>query len=105
MTALLQARRAYDHRLRDQVRQNGALAQLRELKIPRSTVASYGNRGPRPVVTQELFGQDRQLALDRIEKLTRRRECASGRLPWSVPTSRWPPDTMDSVAEGPILWF
>ena len=71
MATLLQARRAYDHRLRDHVCQDRPLAQLRELKIPRSTVASWRSRGPRPVVTIEEFGQDRQLLLDRIEKLKR----------------------------------
>ena len=78
MTARLQARRAYDHRLRDHVCQDRPLAQLRELKIPRSTVASWRSRGPRPVVTIEEFGQDRQQLLDRIEKLKRRERLPAG---------------------------
>jgi transposase InsO family protein len=74
MATLLQTRRAYDHRLRDQVCQNGALALLHELKIPRSTAATWRSRGPRRVVTLEEFGQDRQQLLDRIEKLRRREQ-------------------------------
>ena len=69
---LLQARRAYDHRLRDEVCRNGTLAQHHRLNIPRSTAATWRSRGPRPVVTLEEFDQDRQQLLDRIEKLRRR---------------------------------
>jgi hypothetical protein len=72
MTALLQARRAYDHRLRDHVRRNGTVPQVHHLDIPRSTVATWRSRGPRPVVTLAEFGQDRQKLLARLEKLTRR---------------------------------
>jgi hypothetical protein len=73
MAALvLQARRAYDHRLRDEVCRNGSLAQHHRLHIPRSTAATWRSRGLRPVVTLEEFDQDRQQLLDRIEKLRRR---------------------------------
>jgi putative transposase len=78
MATLLQARRAYDHRLRDHVCQDRPLPRLQELKIPRSTVASWRSRGPRPVVTIEEFGQDRQQLLDRIEKLKRRERLPAG---------------------------
>jgi hypothetical protein len=73
MATLLQARRAYDHRLRDQVRRDGTLAQLHELRIPRLTAASWRSRGSRSVATIEKFGQGQQQLLDRIEKLTRRK--------------------------------
>jgi len=69
---LLQTRRAYDHRLRDEVCRNGTLAQDNRLHIPRSTAATWRSRGPRPVVTLDEFDQDRQQLLDRIEKLRRR---------------------------------
>ena len=72
MAVLVQARRAYDHRLRDEVCRNGTLAQHHRLNIPRSTAATRRSRGPRPVVTLEEFDQDRQQLLDRIEKLRRR---------------------------------
>ena len=69
---LVQARRAYDHRLRDEVCRNGTLAQHHRLNIPRSTAATWRSRGPRPVVPLEEFDQDRQQLLDGIEKLRRR---------------------------------
>jgi hypothetical protein len=68
----LQARCAYDHRLRDEVCRNGTVAQHPGLHIPRSTAATWRSRGPRPVVTLEEFDQDRQQLLERIEKLRRR---------------------------------
>jgi hypothetical protein len=69
---LLQARRAYDHRLRDEVCRSGTLAQHHRLHIPRSTAATWRRRGPLAVVTLEEFDQDRQQLLDRVEKLKRR---------------------------------
>ena len=72
MAVLVQARRAYDHRLRDEVCRNGTLAQHHRLNIPRSTAATWRSRGSRPVVTLEEFDQDRQQLLDTIEKLRRR---------------------------------
>jgi putative transposase len=74
MAPLQRARRAYDHRLRDQVCRSGTLAQLHHLNIPRSTAATWRSRGPRPVVTLDEFGQDRQPLLDRIAKLRRREQ-------------------------------
>src|SRR5260370_36441847 len=72
MRRLRQSRRAYDHRLRDEVCRGGSLAQHHRLHIPRSTAATWRSRGPRPVVTLEEFDQDRQQLLDRVEKLRRR---------------------------------
>ena len=48
-------RRAYDHRLREQVCRTGIRVLDRHLHIPRSTVATWHKRGPRPVVTVEAF--------------------------------------------------
>jgi hypothetical protein len=49
MTArLVQARRVYDHRLRDEVRRNGTVAQHHRLHLPRSTAATWRSRGPGP---------------------------------------------------------
>jgi len=80
-SVLLQARRAYDHRLRDEVCRKGTLVQ-HILNIRRSTAAKCRSRGPRPVVTLEEFDQDRQQLLDTIEKLRRRARvlAAVGRL-------------------------
>jgi putative transposase len=70
---LPQERRAYDHRLRQHVSQNGVLAPgCGRLQIPRSTIASWKIRRPRAVVSLEVFGQDRQQLLDTIDKLERK---------------------------------
>lgn len=67
MSALRQARRVYDHRLRDHVWRNGTVPQVHHLDIPRSTVATWTSRGPRSVVTLAEFGQDRQKLLATLE--------------------------------------
>ena len=72
MSALLQARRVYDHRLRDHVWRSGTVPQARHLDIPRSTVATWRRRGPRTVVTLAEFGKDRQTLLAALEKVKRR---------------------------------
>jgi hypothetical protein len=65
-------RRAYDHRLREHVVRSGASSLARHLPIPRSTVSTWQRRGLRPVVTVEIFEQDRQQLLESIVKLDRR---------------------------------
>jgi putative transposase len=65
-------RRAYDHRLRDLVCEERNPALLAQLGIPRSTAASWIRRGPRSIVTSELFGQDEQALRARVLKLERR---------------------------------
>ena len=72
MTSAAHARRVYDHRLRDRICRNEDLSSLRQLRIPRSTRASWKARGPRPVVTLDAFDDDRQQLLDRIDCLERR---------------------------------
>src|SRR5208283_3991663 len=72
LVAASQTRRAYDHRLREQVCRTGKRCLPRHLAIPRSTVSSWHRRGVRPVVTIEPFDQDRQQLLDTIVKLDRR---------------------------------
>jgi len=66
------ARRAYDHRLRDLVRQSGHLAVAKQLGVPRSTALSWVRRGPRPVVTAEVTNQDAAELRIRVLKLERR---------------------------------
>ncbi len=71
MTAApLPQRRAYDHRLREQVCRG--LTPGRRLQIPRSTVASWKRRRLRPVVTTEELHEDREALFDRVGKLERR---------------------------------
>jgi len=65
-------RRAYDHRLRDLVCDARDPALFAQLRIPRSTAASWIRRGARPVVTTELFGEDEQQLRARVVKLERR---------------------------------
>ena len=67
-----QPRRAYDHRLREQVLRTGTRALTRHLAIPRSTVSTWRRRGLRPVTTIEPLEQDRQHLLDLVAKLDRR---------------------------------
>ena len=64
--------RAYDHRIRDLVCQVRDPALFAQLGIPRSTAASWIQRGSRPVVTAELFCQDEQELRARVLKLERR---------------------------------
>jgi hypothetical protein len=55
------------------VSQTGALGPVHaRLRIPRSTVASWKRRGPRPVVSIEAFGQDHQQLLNRLDKVERK---------------------------------
>ena len=61
---LPRTRRAYDHRLREQVVRCGAKVVARHVHIPRSTASSWRRRGLRPVVTTEPFDQEKQHALD-----------------------------------------
>jgi len=56
-----QPRRAYDHRLREQVLRTGTRALTRHLAIPRSTVSTWRRRGLRPVTTIEPIEQDRRV--------------------------------------------
>jgi hypothetical protein len=67
-----QPRRAYDHRLREQVLRTGTRALTRHLAIPRSTVSTWRRRGLHPVTTIEPIEQDRQQLLDLVAKLDRR---------------------------------
>ena len=66
-----QPRRAYDHRLREQVLRTRTRALTRHLAIPRSTVSTWRRRGLRPVTTIEPIEQDRQQLLDLVAKLDR----------------------------------
>ena len=59
-------RRAYDHRLREQVCRTGSHALSRRLEIPRSTIATWKRRGLRPVVSVEMFEADRPQLLRTI---------------------------------------
>jgi transposase InsO family protein len=72
MTTLTARRRTYDHRLRERVCRTGVRALGERLQIPRSTVATWMQRGLRPVVTIEPLEHDRQQLLDAVEKLDRR---------------------------------
>ena len=76
MTSTLPAppehRRTYDHRLREQVFRTGARSLDHRLHVPRSTITSWKRRGPRHVVSLEVFGHDRQQLLTTIEKLEKR---------------------------------
>jgi hypothetical protein len=65
-------RRAYDHRLREQVCRTGSHALSCRLDIPRSTIATWKRRGLRPVVSVEMFEADRHQLLRSIEKLEKR---------------------------------
>jgi len=65
-------RRAYDHRLREHACRNGARALGHRLQVPRSTISSWKRRGLRPVVSHEVFDQDRQKLLSTVEKVERR---------------------------------
>ena len=65
-------RRAYDHRLREQVCRAGARALVHRLHIPRSTIATWKQRGMRPVITVDAFEHDRQELLASVDKLERR---------------------------------
>ena len=68
-----QPRRAYDHRLRQHLSHAGPIAaSARHFRIPRSTLASWKSRGPRPVVTLEPFNQDRAQLVATITQLERR---------------------------------
>jgi transposase InsO family protein len=67
-----QPRRAYDHRLREQVLRTGARALTRHLAIPRSTVSTWRRRGLRPVTTIEPIEQDRQQLIESLANLDRR---------------------------------
>jgi hypothetical protein len=62
--ALPRTRRAYDHRLREQVVRYGAKVVAGHVQIPRSTASTWRRRGLRPVVTTEPFDQEKQHALD-----------------------------------------
>jgi hypothetical protein len=77
LAATPQARRAYDHRLREHVFRAGVRALTNHLPIPRSTVSTWQRRGLRPVVTSMIEAWWRSLkhqwlylnALDAIERL------------------------------------
>ena len=72
LTATPRTRRAYDHRLREQVIRGGARCLPKHVAIPRSTVSTWTRRGPRPVVSIEPLEQGRQQLLDSLAKLDRR---------------------------------
>ena len=59
-TTTLRTRRAYDHRLRDQVVRTGTRCLPKHLAIPRSTVSTWRRRGERSVITIEPIEQDHQ---------------------------------------------
>jgi len=65
-------RRAYDHRLREQVVRCGPRSVPRHVKIPRSTVATWRRRGIRPVVSTEQASQDLPRALDSCARWEKR---------------------------------
>jgi hypothetical protein len=65
-------RRAYDHRLREQVLRSGVRSLTRHVAIPRSTVSTWQRRGLRPVVTIEPLHQDGKQLLDAIAGFDRR---------------------------------
>jgi hypothetical protein len=54
-SATPRTRYTYDHRLRDQVVRSGTRCLPKHVAIPRSTVSTWRRRGPRPVVTTEMF--------------------------------------------------
>jgi len=70
--AVAPQRRAYDHRLREQVCRTGSHALSCRLEIPHSTIATWKRRGLRPVVSVEMFEADRHQLLRTIEKLEKR---------------------------------
>jgi hypothetical protein len=73
MSSVPKERRAYDHRLRQQVFETGALGPVHaRLRIPRSTVASWKRRGSPPVVSVEAFEQDHQQLLNRLDMVERK---------------------------------
>src|SRR5665811_386601 len=72
LLAVTQQRRAYDHRLREHEHRAGARSLGHGLHIPRSTISSWKRRGPRSVVSLDVFGHDRQQLLGSIEKLDTR---------------------------------
>jgi hypothetical protein len=65
-------RRAYDHRIREQVCRTGVRSVDRRLNIPRSTAASWRRRGTRPVVTIAPPDQDTSDLMARIAKVETR---------------------------------
>ena len=65
-------RRAYDHRLREQVVRCGPRSVPRHVKIPRSTVATWRRRDIRPVVSTEQASQDLPRALDSCARWEKR---------------------------------
>jgi hypothetical protein len=71
-TAMLLTRRAYDHRLRENVFRGGTRCLLKQLAILRSTVSTWQQCGPRPAVTIEPTEQDRRRWLDLVSKFDRR---------------------------------
>ena len=72
LTAAPRTRRAYDHRLREQVIRSGPRCLPKHVAIPRSTVSTWTRRGLRPVVSTEPIEQDRQQLLDSFANLDRR---------------------------------
>jgi transposase InsO family protein len=66
-------RQRYDHRLREQVCRSGVHAlDHHRIQVPRSTIATWRQRGARPVVTAEVFGQGRHDLLVKIARLEHR---------------------------------
>ena len=63
------ARRAYDHRLRDQVVRTGTRCLPKHIAIPRSTVSTWRRRGHRQVVTIEPIEPDHQQLVDSLRKV------------------------------------
>ena len=68
-TATSRARRAYDHRLRDQVVRTGTRCLPKHIAIPRSTVSTWRRRGHRQVVTIEPIEPDHQQLVDSLRKV------------------------------------
>jgi hypothetical protein len=54
LAAMSQTRRAYDHRIREQVVRTGIRCLPRHLAIPRSTVGTWRRRGVRPAVCADI---------------------------------------------------
>jgi len=57
------SRRAYDHRLRNMVCEEGTSHLLAPDVVPRATAASWRRRGPRAVVTLDVVAQDETAVL------------------------------------------
>ena len=72
MSELNTAKRVYDHRLRNYVRETGDVSVAIGLSVPRSTISSWLNSPVQDVVTHEVFDLDDLQVRRRILNLERR---------------------------------